>query len=97
MTNAPSPEVAELLALYDGTHGVAIADIHPDPVAETPTERRAFWRALWCALDFDTTAPTGSSRLLEVAWPLAAAGGGTVDMLHALHDVVDDSRPLNAG
>lgn len=95
MTNAPSPEIAELLALYDRTHGVAIADIRPDPVAATSEARRAFWRAVWRALDFHTTAPTGSSRLLEVAWPLAAAGGGMVDMLLALHDVVDDALPLS--
>ena len=90
-----TPELDMLLALYDRTHGVPRGDIRPEPVAGTPEGRRGFWRAVWRALGFHTTEPTGSSRLLEVAWALASAGGSPADMLLALHGIVADDLPLS--
>jgi len=94
---APSPTpLATLRALYDRTHGVALSDIRPEPVGGTGASRRAFWRDVWRALEFETSEPTGSSRLFEVAWALAAAGGSASDMLVALHEVVSDELPLSS-
>jgi len=87
--------MAQIQGLYDTTHGLPLDEVSAPALSASRDVRLEQWRAFWRELGFHTDAPTGSSRLLELALVQSTCGGSPKEMLEALVDVLGEgSAPV---
>ena len=76
--------MSQIQALYDTTHGKPLSEVAAPALPASCDLRLEQWRGFWRELGFHTDAPTGSSRLFELALVQSASGGSPKEMLQAL-------------
>ena len=82
--------MAQIQDLYESSHGKPLAEVAAPALPASRSVRLDQWRGFWRELGFHTDAPTGSSRLLELALVQSASGGSPRDLLEALVDVLGE-------